>query len=821
MSLAKYKQMRRFDETPEPAGAVNKKRAKQLEFVIQKHDASHLHYDFRLEMDGVLKSWAVPKGPSLRPEDKRLAMMVEDHPYEYRKFEGVIPKGNYGGGNVIIWDRGTYEPLIESDNPEKELLSELKKGDLKIVMHGQKVKGAYALVKIKGPEDNSWLLIKKKDQYAAEADVTKQDRSVISGKTVEAVDLPAIDFAQAPKAKMPKNVKPMLATLTDESFDGDDWLFEIKWDGYRAISSWDGKTVRLYSRNGTNFVDKYPPVTEALSKLQHHVVLDGEIIAANEEGRSNFGWLQNYGTTPKGQLLYYAFDILWCDGHDLRDLPLIKRKKILKAVLPPGSSIRYSDHIVGHGKAFFATAEDQKLEGIMAKSCQSIYREGYRSKQWLKIKTHMRQEAVIGGFTEPRGSRSYIGALILGVYEDDKLIYVGHTGGGIPTKQLPILRQQLEKLERQTSPFASKFKPNAPVHWVQPKLVCEVNFSEWTDDGHMRQPIFLGVRQDKDAKDVRKELPKAAAKVKKETPKSAAAKSPLKKSTTKKLSLSHLDKVFFPEAGYTKGDLVEYYQAVGPTMLPYLKDRPHSLLRQPNGIHGESFFQKDITKPPDWIKTAAIYSESNKKDIHYFVCDTLDSLLYMVQLGCIEINPWNSTVKHLDRPDWCVIDLDPEDISFGEVVKVAKVVHQLCEELNVPSYPKTSGKTGIHIFIPLGAKYTYEQCKQLGEIMANMVHERVAKTTSLERSPKKRQKMIYLDFLQNRAGQTLAAPYSVRPTPEASVSTPLHWDEVNDKLDPRNFTIKNMAKRLDEVGDIWQPVLGQGIDIKQVLSKLS
>ncbi|MDB5160887.1 MAG: ligase [Candidatus Saccharibacteria bacterium] len=815
MSLAKYKNKRKFPQTPEPSGQLKKTKSKQLAFVVHKHLASRLHYDLRLELGGVLKSWAIPKGPSMNPGDKRLAMMVEDHPYEYRTFEGVIPEGNYGAGNVIIWDQGTYEPRAKTEDPEKNLSEQLEKGHLTFILHGQKLKGEFALIKSPHMGSNAWLLIKKKDEYATTEDVTKQDESVVSGRRVGDMESDKIDdLSGTPEAPMPEQVKPMLATLAKEVFDDPGWLYEIKWDGYRAIGSWDGSQVELYSRNGNDFT-KYKEVTEALRSLRHRAVIDGEIVVLDPEGRAHFEWLQNYASKPQGQLAYYVFDILWCDGHDLMGLPLIKRKDILKKIVPGTSAIRYSDHIEGRGTEFYKTAESRHLEGIMAKNRDSKYRPGYRSRQWLKIKTHLRQEAVIGGFTEPRGSRKHIGALILGVYEGDKLRYIGHTGGGIPTEQMPALRSQLEKLEIESSPFADKFKPNAPVHWVSPKLVAEVTFSEWTSDGHMRQPIFIGLREDKDPREVTREKPVDADDVKDDKP---AEPSPNRGD----LKFTHLDKVFFPEKGYTKGDLVEYYKSIGDYILPYIKDRPHSLLRQPNGINGKAFFQKDVDHmPPDWIKTVPIYSESNQKEINYLVVDKLASLLYMVQLGCIEINPWNSRVQALARPDWCVLDLDPEDIAFSEVVKVAQVIHDLCEEFKISHYPKTSGKTGIHVYIPLGARYDYEQTKQFGQLLANLAHQRIPDTTSLERSPAKRQGRVYVDYLQNRQGQTLAAPYSVRPTVSASVSTPLHWDEVNQRLDPMKFTIKNTAKRLKSVGDIWKPVIGPGVDIGKIIDSIS
>lgn len=809
MSLTKYRQKRTFTKSPEPRGATHKT-GQELEFVVQKHRASHLHYDFRLELDGVLKSWAVPKGPSLNPADKRLAMQVEDHPYDYRTFEGKIPKGNYGAGDVIVWDHGTYEPVTDGKNPQATLREALKKGHLSFIMHGQKLRGEFTLVKSPHMGENAWLLIKKDDRYASGEDITKQGASTLSKQHLPADNESLEDrLPNLPKVAQPQHVKPMLATLTDAPFDDKNWLYEIKWDGYRAIAGWNGKRVELYSRNDNDFSKRYAPVTEALRGLSKPCVLDGEIVMVDTEGKSHFELLQNYIRGAKGELQYQVFDLLWLDGNDVRELPLIERKALLKDLLKGNEVVRYSDHVVGEGIKFFKSAEQAGLEGIMAKRCDSVYRTNYRSKQWLKIKTHKRQEVVIGGFTEPKGSRQHIGALLVGIYENDNFIYVGHVGGGIPTEQLKPLRHRLERLQRQTSPFQETIKPNAPVHWVTPKILCEVTFGEWTNDNRMRQPIFVGLRSDKDPKKVTKEVAMTNPK----TSKTSKA--------VRHFEFTHKDKVFFPEKNYTKGDLIEYYDQIGATMLPYLKDRPCNLLRQPNGYTGSSFFQKDMKDTvPEWVRTEAVYSESNKQELHYYVCDSKEALLYMVQLGCIEINPWSSRLKKLNKPDWAVVDLDPEGIGFDKVIEVAKVVHAVCEELGVPNYPKTSGKTGIHIFIPTGAKYTYEQVRQFAQLIASLVHDRTVKLTSLERDPKKRQHKIYLDYLQNRESQTLAAPYSVRPTKEASVSTPLHWDEVNSRLKPANFTIENLPDRLKQTGDLWGPVLGPGVDLKKTIKGL-
>lgn len=810
MGLGKYFKKRNFRRTPEPEGSVKQAKSHKLAFVVQEHHASRLHYDFRLELDGVLKSWAIPKGPSMNPHEHHLAVQTEDHPYEYRKFEGVIPEGNYGAGNVIIWDEGWYEARAETSNQETTLRSEYKKGHITFVVHGKKLKGEFALIKMHGADENAWLLIKKGDKFASTKDITKQDESVRSHQRVD--DLGAHnklpDLSAYPRKSSPWPVKPMLCTLVDEPFSKEDWLFEIKWDGYRAIGSKKDDSIELYSRMGNDFAEKYPPVVEALRDFKYDVIVDGEIVVVDEEGSARFEWLQNWRRIPKGSLQYYIFDILWCDGRDIRSMPLRKRKELLKRVLPRSEVLHFSDDIEADGLGLFQEMQRRHMEGMVAKRGNSSYREDERGADWLKIKTHLRQEVVIGGYTEPRGGRKYLGSLLVGVYDKSELRYVGHSGGGIPDEQRHQLQERLVKLERKSSPFATEPKPNAPVHWVRPELVCEMSFSEWTSEGYMRQPQFEGLRPDKKPQDVHREKPKATAHIPKQAEKSS------------ELELTHLDKVFFPKHHYTKGDLVKYYESVAQYILPYLKDRPCSMLRMPDGVTGEGFFQKNNEHLPAWVPGTDIFSESNNANLHWIVGGELKTLLYMVQLGCIEINPWNSRVGHLDNPDWIVIDLDPEGVGFKDVVEVARTVHVVCEEWDIPAYPKTSGKTGIHIYIPLSAKYSYEQGKNLAHLIALEVNKRQPKLTSVERMPEKRKHKIYLDFLQNREGQTLAAPYSVRPTPEATVSMPLHWEEVTSKLQPTDFTIKNALARLKRTGDIWQPVTDKGIDIAKVLKKI-
>ncbi|HYE22288.1 MAG TPA: DNA ligase D [Verrucomicrobiae bacterium] len=630
-----------------------------------------------------------------------------------------------------------------------------------------------------------------------------------------------LDLSKLPKGKMPHQVKPMLATLVDDPFNHKDWLFEIKWDGFRTIAEIRKGKTEIYSRNLLSFNQLFAPIVKTLNGFKFEAVLDGEVVVVDEKGKSHFQLLQNYQNTGKGNLVYYVFDIIYLNGRNLTGLPLLDRKNILKQILPKTKNVRFSDHVVEKGVAFFKVAQNQSLEGVIAKHCQSSYKSGRRSPEWLKIKTHMRQEAVIGGFTQGRGSRSKFGALVLGVYEEDKLKYIGHTGGGFNEESLTMVYDKLKPLIQKTSPFSTSFRTNAPVTWVKPKLVAEVSFSEWTGDGHMRQPIFLGLRPDKPAATVSKEQPSQVQKT--------YEKNSMPKQTDgiemvidgNNLKLTHLNKIYWPQEKYTKGDLIDYYRKVSRYILPYLKDRPESLNRYPNGINGSSFFQKDVNDlPPDWAKTHKVYSESNDKYINYLICNDEATLAYMANLGCIEINPWSSRIGSLEKPDYLVVDLDPEKISFDKVIETAQTVHKFLDKLKVPNFCKTSGATGLHIYVPLGAKYTYEQAKQFTELVVTIVHKQIPEFTSLERSPKKRQKKVYLDFLQNRKGQTLAAAYSVRPKPGATVSTPLEWKEVKKGLQPSDFTIKNILKRLEKKGDLWKPVLEKGIDLVKILKKM-
>jgi bifunctional non-homologous end joining protein LigD len=886
MALKEYRRKRDASKTPEPFGGESDDK-NVLRFVIQKHAASRLHYDFRLEMEGVLKSWAVPKGPSTDPDIKRLAMMVEDHPYDYRTFEGIIPQGQYGGGTVIVWDEGTYEPL-ESDGEtkadrDKQLLRELHSGKIKFTLKGKKLKGEFALVKAYGRGENGWLLMKLDDKHASKSDITKKDKSVVSGKTLEEVaatsdniygqkksakpqqekikkavnekeETPTQLKLQADtllkkgkRVKMPTMVKPMLATLVDKPFDTPGWSFEVKWDGYRALAYVNKKKVELLSRNNKSFTEKYYPITEIMAGWDIDIVLDGEILVIGNDGKANFGALQNWRSEADGNLVFYAFDALWYEGKSIMELPLVERQAILAEVLPTGDDhIRLSKVFTANGIDFFAAAQKMGLEGIMAKKSDSKYKPDSRTKDWLKIKANKRQEVVIGGFTKNEGSSKLFSSLLLGVQQNGKLQYVGKVGTGFNEKMQREMMQKFKPLVAKKNPFStdpdinkpSRFRPNPPkatATWLKPQLVCEVSFAEVTSDGVFRHPSFEGMRDDKSAASVVLESSQNTAEVVNEksdsgllsAPKGRSKKTllnPKEETQVKKLNghdlkFTNLSKVYWPDEGYTKRDMFNYYYQVADYILPYLKDRPLSLNRFPNGIYGKSFYQKDVKgKSPDWVKTFP-YKTSDGEDKEFLVGDDQATLLWMASLGCIEMNPWFSRIQNPDNPDYCVIDLDPDQNTFEQVIEAARQVKDVLDSIGVTGFVKTSGSTGIHIYIPLGAKYSYDQSQLFAKLLVSIVHNRLPDFTSLERQIKNRQGKMYLDFLQNRPGATISCAYSLRPKPGATVSMPLHWDEVKKGLKMKDFTIKNAIERIQSEGDLFKGTLGKGIDMEKALGK--
>ncbi|MFD2163896.1 DNA ligase D [Paradesertivirga mongoliensis] len=850
MGLTEYNKKRTFSNTPEPKANKNTSKG-SLRFVVQRHHASRLHYDFRLELDGVLKSWAVPKGPSLNPKDKRLAMMVEDHPYSYRTFEGTIPEGNYGAGVVTIFDEGTYE-AIDGTSGETALKKGLNSGDLKFRLHGRILNGEFALIKLKNSEDNAWLLIKHKDEFSTDKNFDSEElvsdkikKEGLARKTKKQSNSAAIatekiiEKTPVIKDKPSKEIsyKPMLAKLSADVFDDERWIYEKKLDGYRAIA-YAGSEVKLISRNGIDFSHKYRNIINALKQIKTDAVLDGELVAEDDSGKSDFQNLQNYATKSKQVTLkYYAFDLLALNGHDLRQLELIKRKQLLKVLVEQLANplIIYSEHIEKTGIKLFAEAEENGWEGIIAKDGSSTYESNKRSDRWLKFKLQNSQEAIIIGYSKPAGSRKYFGSLVLAMYEQKELVYIGNCGTGFNETTLKEVYSKMNALASDTKPVRQKVPNERTITWIIPELVCEVTFSEWTGDKHLRHPVFKGLRYDKGNNEVQQEIPETSRAPSKttrmKTTKEKGANSNTQESLNDKeevygkktLKLTNLNKLYWKKEGITKGQLIEYYRSVSNYILPFLKDRPLSLNRHPNGIDAPNFFQKDLDTDqiPDWIQYQPMYSESNDKDIDYLICNDLPTLLWMANLGCIEINPWLSTYKKAENPVFAVMDLDPNDVDdFTEVVRVALTAKELLTQMGIKPWIKTSGSRGLHIFIHVGQQYDYDIIKDFIHYLGQMIMKHHPETTSLERSPSKRKNKIYLDFLQNRRGQTIAAPYSARPKPGATVSTPLDWDEVNEQLNIKVFTIFNTLKRIQDSGDLWKDITKEKTDLKSALSSM-
>ena len=646
--------------------------------------------------------------------------------------------------------------------------------------------------------------------------------------------------------EMPANIKPMLATLVKEPFNEPGWTYEVKWDGYRALAYIKNGKAALTSRNNKSFTQKYYPIAAAMEKWDFNAVLDGELVVVKKNGKADFGSLQNWRSEADGDLIYYAFDLIWYQGRDITGLPLSDRQVLLRDILPTDDDrIRLSQTFTAGGNDFFAAAQKMGLEGIMAKKSDSLYTTDSRSKEWLKIKVNQRQEVVIGGFTKNEGSSKLFSSLLLGVYENGRLEYAGKVGTGFTVKMQKEMMEAFRPLIITQSPFGyepdinkpSRFRPNPPkavATWLRPELVCEVSFAEVTSDGVFRHPSFEGMRSDKKASEVILEtavetsqlageadaLVKAPEAADKRTLLNPTETSQVKVINGHNLKFANLSKVYWPEEGYTKRDMLNYYYQAAEFILPYLKDRPLTLYRFPNGIHGKSFYQKDVKgKAPEWAKTFP-YTTSDGEDKEFLVGDEEDTLLWMASLGCIEMNPWFSRVQHPDNPDYCVIDLDPADkTTFEQVIQAALEVKRVLEEIGVTGYPKTSGSTGIHIYIPLGAKYSYDESQLFGRIIVSIVQKRLSGFTSIERQIKNREGKMYLDFLQNRPNATISCPYSLRPKPGATVSMPLHWDEVKPGLDMKDFTIKNAIARARREGDLYKETIGKGISMKNALQK--
>ena len=914
--LGEYNAKRRFDRTREPEGKVAtsaRGRVRQLEFVIQKHAASHLHYDLRLELDGVMKSWAVPKGPSLDPTQRRLAVEVEDHPMEYNKFEGTIPAGEYGGGTVMLWDRGTYEA---TEGDVEALRRGYERGDLKFTLHGKRLTGSFALVRManRGESKPQWLVIKHRDSDAVPGwDINEHDTSVATGRTMDEIregrskvwhsnrkggrrsnggsgssSEPAAraakrrqtagsqPAARSRSSRLPSSrITPMMATIGTEIPTGDQWTFEPKYDGVRVLAFASGAGVRLITRNGKDKSHQFPEVTAGVRALAQRrkraFVLDGEIVAFKGDNPARFQALQGRmhlqgtmdiaGQATSTPSALVAFDLL-VDGDDvLVDEPWTARRKRLERFVgsSPPNGLRLGDTGPGDGERLLARARRDDWEGIIAKRVTSTYQPGVRSRDWLKLKVEFRQEFVIGGYTEPRNTREHLGAVLLGYFDGDDFVYVGHTGGGFNRDSLAAMARRLKRLERKSSPFSAPVRTNEKAHWVKPEVVVEVKFNEWTADNRLRQPIFLGVRDDKDPRDVTREATSvqrgearhapprrrngAAASVR--PPSNRSARPSAKRAAIRaapaaaggsleaeleaaeregrdtrltlgrgvSLSLTSLDKVWFPgrAGGFTKGDVLRHYVRVEPFVLPVMADRPLVLKRFPDGLNGEAFYQqKAPANPPDGVRVETI-EDADGDRVERLVGGSLATLLYQVQLGTISIDPWHARVKSLGFADYSVIDLDPGPrAKFERVVEVATFVKEELDRLGLVAGLKTSGASGLHIFLPLPPRTSNEAALLIAQLVATRVATAHPKEATVERTVADRPKStVYVDYLQNVLGKSVAAAYAVRARPGATVSTPLDWSELTPKLDPADFTLETVGERFERVGDLWAKAMAE------------
>jgi bifunctional non-homologous end joining protein LigD len=811
-------------------------------FVVQKHAARRLHYDFRLAIGGTLVSWAVPKGPSQNSGDKRLAVQTEDHPLEYGGFEGKIPEGSYGAGTVMLWDRGTFQ--LEGD---ASAAKQLARGEIKFNLNGEKLRGSFALVKLKNSEKgNEWLMIKHKDAAEDRSwDIDAHDGSVLTGLTLEDIaaeaqpkrgplPLNVSDIEEARKSAMPTRLSPMLATLTDEAFSDPNWLFEIKWDGVRALAWIENGKYKLHARSGNDISAQYPELAPlAKAVIGREAIVDGEIVALDDKGYSSFEKLQDRmhvrnpgaNVVAKIPVVYEIFDLLYCDGYDLRGAPLLKRKRLLQRLLQQSQSLRYCDHVLAQGKELFELAKKNGLEGIVAKRSDSLY-VSERSANWLKVKATRTLDAIVGGWTAGRGAGVAFGALLLGLYEGKELHFIGHVGSGWNGEIQKEILSQLQEHKAAKSPFDKVPETNEKASWTSPYVVARVRYGGWTDERRLRHPVFMDLREDVKAEDCQLDaavpVAKSAVVVRapavvgkilssKEEIEGALFKKNLDNVTVqidgKTFRLSNLNKVYFPETGYTKRDLLAYYYRMADYVLPYLKDRPLVLRRYPDGIAGQSFFQKDLREGmPDWLKTVTIESETKAGGIHYAIANDLASLLFLTGLGCIDHNPWSSRYEDIEHPDYFFFDLDPSDgTEFSVVVKIARALYEKLKKLKLNVFIKTSGATGIHMYLPVEPLYTYEQLRTFAEIVARMVSTQNPNLVTNERSVAKRPAgRVLIDVHQNAEGRPLAAPYVVRAFPKAPVSTPVSPHELRTNMDPAKLNMRTVFARLQEKGDLWE-----------------
>ncbi|MGC2743979.1 MAG: DNA ligase D [Candidatus Angelobacter sp.] len=819
MSLEEYRRKRVFSKTPEPPDKPSREEGNS--FFIQRHSARRLHYDLRLEMDGVLKSWALPHGPTLDPAIKRLAVHVEDHPLDYGSFEGTIPSGNYGAGSVTLWDRGTYEWL-----GPKTPAQMWESGDLKLRFHGHKIVGEFALVRTNRAKGKDWLLIKKKDFAVREGwDPEADTRSVLQGPG----DISSIEGAV--KADMPTSLEPMLATLGTTVPSGTDWLYEVKWDGYRALCFIESGKVRMVSRRGTNLDKQFATVASALAQSvkADTAIIDGEVVALDENGTPSFQHLQNltgFGTKPalKGMappnLNFFAFDLLYLNGYDLRKAALIDRRQLLVSILLPSDVVRYSEHFAGKGDELLKAVRAKGLEGIIAKQAQSRY-ESKRSASWIKIKVTCQQDFVICGYIP--GEREPFGALVLGYYKDKKLKYAGNVGSGFTQQSLKAMGEKIKPLITKKPVLSDVPREIGEVTWLMPELVCAVKFTSWTKDDRLRAPVFLGMRTEVAPEEVVREtglLPEETEQEsKRETLPADRAEITLD-IDEHRLKFTNLNKVFYPADGYTKRDVINFYAAVADLLLPYLQGRPLSLKRYPNGIDQDYFFQKDASGFPDWLHREELADDEESKT--RVICDDKASLLYLANLGCIDQNPYMSRMGTLENPDFILIDLDPYHCGYDRIVEAAQLVREKLQTIGLTGYPKTTGGNGMHVYVPVEPIYSSAQTRQFAEILARwMAADRPDLFTTPRMVSAREKGKVYFDYLQNASGKTISAPYVLRAHPGAPVATPLKWEEVVPGLKPSQFHIANVLRRFERVGDLFAGVLSKPQELGPAIEKLS
>ncbi len=905
MSLDTYKRKRDFKKTPEPAGEVGPSAPppEGRRFVVQRHRASRLHYDFRLEIDGVLMSWAVPRGPSLNPDDKRMAVHVEDHPISYFDFEGVIPKGEYGGGDVIVWDWGTFEPE-ETDDPGRAVA----KGELKLRLDGEKLRGRFTLVKTRGSKSgpDDWLLIHKKDEAADPGwDVDALPRSVKTGRTNDEVlagkdavwdsRAPAaeasIDLAGAREAPLPDFIVPMAATLAEGPFDDEDWLFELKLDGYRVEAVVEGPRVRLWTRNRQDAARYFPDLANARPTWikAETAILDGEVVALDADGRPTFSLLQDRAGMGRfgprsaapsrkrddgfvAPIVYYVFDLLYLDGQLLTDMPLEQRKRLLRSVLRDHPSVRYASHVETDGREFYEVVAAQGLEGLIAKLRSSRYEPGKRARSWLKIKIRREQEVVVVGYEPGKGARADLGSLILGVYEGDELHYAGEVGSGLTNRTIKQLKTELDAHALDSPSVVDPPRIKGAV-WSKPRLVVRVEFTEWTDDGLLRQAAYKGLEIGKDPRKVVREREisarKAASAAEKEASKDArvSTATPKPRSGTRskskskagspflededqrsdppqaataeemaaleamsrdgswdiggqQIALTNLDKVLFPEPGFTKRDLIRFYVTIAPMMLKYLRDRPLNLSRWPDGVNGKTFWQKQIPHwAPDWIARWD-YPEAGSSESHtYLVADRVATMAWLANHATIDMHPWTSRIDAYRNPTYALIDIDPgTKTTFDEVVSLARIYRTALDHLGVTGLPKVTGKRGIQIWVPIKPTYSYPQTSEWVESLSRAVGATMPQLVSWEWAKSARRGLARLDFTQNAINKTLVAPYAVRPVANAAVSAPIDWDELDDpELRADSWNIRTVLARVEQRGDLF----AAAVELEQELPSIT